>query len=324
MSIRSLHRLVSAAGLAFSVAAVDSIAASYDGFRWFQVEVSIFTNDYPDYRDAELWSPQRLELGYPPQAIEFRRMADFFRIENFAERVSGTPTEEQIGDVNSQQAEQQTGDLNPQQTEEPPPTAVDPVGPFPLSSTPGLRLPDLDRESFMLLPAANSDFQTTNTRLDSSPFNRLLFHGVWRQPVVQPEDASPLIVRGGRQYGLHHELEGTLTIRFNPNEDRVVIDTNLWLTEFSNASSGAAEWELPLPPGFMPDDVSPDTQADIPAAVGISRIVQMQQSRDMRSTEFHYLDHPAMGVVVTVLPYELPPPRSPDSFDTEEPPQPDL
>ena len=33
----------------------------------------------------------------------------------------------------------------------------------------------------------------------------------------------------------------------------------------------------------------------------------MQQDRDMRSNEFHYLDHPALGVVILVKPYEKPP-----------------
>jgi hypothetical protein len=33
----------------------------------------------------------------------------------------------------------------------------------------------------------------------------------------------------------------------------------------------------------------------------------MQDSRAMRSNEFHYLDHPAIGVLVQVFPYEPPP-----------------
>jgi len=33
----------------------------------------------------------------------------------------------------------------------------------------------------------------------------------------------------------------------------------------------------------------------------------MIQSRDMRSNEFHYLDHPAVGIVVLVKPYTPPP-----------------
>ena len=35
----------------------------------------------------------------------------------------------------------------------------------------------------------------------------------------------------------------------------------------------------------------------------------MDQSREMRSNEFHYLDHPALGIVIQVEPYELPAPH---------------
>ena len=37
----------------------------------------------------------------------------------------------------------------------------------------------------------------------------------------------------------------------------------------------------------------------------------------MRSTEFHYIDHPAMGIVILVKPIEVPPLVSPE-FDFEE------
>ena len=40
---------------------------------------------------------------------------------------------------------------------------------------------------------------------------------------------------------------------------------------------------------------------------GINRVFHMQQSREMRSTEFHYIDHPAMGIVILVEPIEIPP-----------------
>ena len=52
-------------------------------------------------------------------------------------------------------------------------------------------------------------------------------------------------------------------------------------------------------------------------AMGINRVFHMQQSRDMRSTEFHYIDHPAMGIVILVEPYEVPPLPIPD-FDFED------
>jgi len=280
------------------ITSVDATAASYDGYRWFQVEVSIFSNEYPEYRDAELWSPDRVELEYPERSREFNQFADFLQVEDFAQRVLGIVPSQQVESADEQLLEEEL------QSEEP----AEPVGPFPDKYTAELRLPDFERDPFLLLPASLSDFQTTNSRLERSPSNRLLFHGTWRQPVIQPEEASPLIIRGGRQFGQHHELEGTITIRFNANEDRVVIDSNLWLADFSGSSTGNPGWELPAAPVSSPLTLNQEDLEIIPVAFGINRIVQMQQSRDMRSTEFHYLDHPAMGLVISVLPYDLPPP----------------
>jgi len=289
------------AALLLIITSVDSTAASYDGFRWFHVEISIFSNEYPEYRNAELWSPERLELGYPDGAREFTQVADFLHLEDFDQRVLGALPDQQLEIADPQQLEDQPlEELTP----------ATPVGPFPAKLLADLRLPDLERDSFLLLPPSLSDFQTTNSRLDRSPTNRVLFHGVWRQPVVQPDDASPLIIRGGRQFGAHHELEGTITIRFNAAEDRVVIDTNLWLTDFSNSNTSDPAWELPEQPGTSSGNSNEGIIESSSAGFGINRIVQMQQSRDMRSTEFHYLDHPAMGLVISVLPYDLPLPVS--------------
>lgn len=299
------------------VIALQADAASYDGYRWFQVEVSIFSNEYPEYRDAELWSPERLELGYPERAREFRQLADILLLENFAQRVAENLPDQPLTELPFDSAAADTSRFNAPAQGDEFLESVDVVGPFAEKPVTELRLPDMARDSYLLLPSSFSDFQTTNSRLDRSPTNRLLFHGVWRQPVVQPDDASPLIVRGGRQFGPHHELEGTITIRFNANEDRVVIDTNLWLTEFTNSISSDPGWELPLPPGITTDEQGAENTVASRRPIGINRIVQMQQSRPMRSTEFHYLDHPAMGVVVSVLPYDLPPPATLDSPITD-------
>jgi hypothetical protein len=298
MSSRLSIRLLAPALLSLLVNPTGLSAASYDGYRWFQIEISIFTNDYPEYRDAELWSPERLRLGYPARAREFRQLAEFLQLEDFAQRLSGGL---------SRRATQ----VSAEPVQEGLDSAVA-VGPFPAKPVTDLQLLDLDRQAFLLLPPALSDFQTTNSRLERSPVNRLLFSGVWRQPVVQQEDASPLIIRGGSQFGQHHELEGTVTLRFNTNEDRVVIDANLWMTEFSRSGDGNRDWELPPPPGSTANTGIGGRSNNRAGSMEISRIVQMRESRDMRSNEFHYLDHPVMGLVISVFPYDLPAPATLD------------
>ena len=292
---KQLPLIVSLLPAALALSGPAKAAASYDGFRWFQVEVSIFSNEYPEYRNAELWSPEGLDLSYPRRSREFSSIAGFFQIDNFAQRVLGIASSEQFSEVEVQA--ESTADSGTE-------TPVPEVGPFQRQSAPSLRLPDFARDPYLLLPRELSDFQTTNARLESSASNRLLFTGLWRQPVVGTANATALLVRGGRQYGDRYELEGSLTIRFNQNEDRVVVDTDLWLTEFTAPGSGDGQWQLPsLPQGRL-------TTASESGSIefGISRIVQMRQSRGMRSDEFHYLDHPALGLVISVQPYDLPPP----------------
>jgi len=39
----------------------------------------------------------------------------------------------------------------------------------------------------------------------------------------------------------------------------------------------------------------------------IDQVYPMLQTRQMISNELHYLDHPALGMLIEVRPYELPP-----------------
>jgi hypothetical protein len=106
----------------------------------------------------------------------------------------------------------------------------------------------------------------------------------------------------------------------------VVIDANLWLSEFSRLPAEEESWTLPpLPAGVLPTGVLPT--GVLPASIetntepstgqyAIRRTVQMRQSRDMRSNEFHYLDHPALGLVISVMPYDLPAPAENLPADT--------
>ena len=107
----------------------------------------------------------------------------------------------------------------------------------------------------MQLTPEDSDFQQTNRALKRSTEHRLLFHGLWRESVADPKDAVPLYVQGGLRYGDQHELQGAITLRFNENRDRIVIDSNLWLTEYSNSADLESKWQLPPIPDEMKSDL---------------------------------------------------------------------
>lgn len=261
--------------------------------RWFQIEVSIFTNENSLDRLEEQWQAERTELSYPDRMRRLNELADLLRTNDLTLASSSLflTTEDELPDPEELEARIRA-------------ESIAAIGPAPATRGPGFSLFDFLREDFLLLPTSESEFRQTNQRLERSADHRLLFHGLWRQAVVQPENSIPVYIEGGLAYGDQHELQGSLTIRFNENEDRVVIDTNLWLTEFSIVENEDAAWELPAVPNAVAEDaIQENTGLDYFPIM----IYQMTQSREMRSTEFHYLDHPAMGLVIQVEPYTVPP-----------------
>ena len=169
--------------------------------------------------------------------------------------------------------------------------------------SPDFKLIDFSRDDFVQLSPEDSDFQQTNRTLEREPGHRLLFHGLWRQAVQQKSNAVPVYIEGGLAYGDYHELQGSATIRFNESEDRVVIDAQLWLIEFSIIRNSELDWPLPE----IPETLKPQNSATSSALTYYAnKVYSMNQSREMRSNEFHYLDHPALGVIILVKPYDVP------------------
>jgi len=280
-----------------------SASLAQDGARWFQIEVSIFSNESPADRLEERWQADRTLLAYPENLRRLDQLSDLLLLEELKLPVDDSSVEDVVAPVAEPNLQQITREL------------ILAMGPKPLrlaQADKPFRFYDLARDAYLNLPPSASDFQQTNQALRRSADHRLLFHGLWRQPVLAPADASPIYISGGLQYGGQHELQGSITIRFNDNADRVVIDADLWLAEFRLVPTADNDWKLPpLPTGSrIQIDSLP---ADGPTLdYTVTRVFQFKQSRDMRSREFHYLDHPAMGLVILVEPYELPPMAPPD------------
>jgi len=281
--------------------------------RWFQIEVSIFSNDSIADRDEELWQAERNELRYPNPLRRLKRLSDLLisdqMIAEAAEQDSLVVIEEtpipldEEALLAAERAERLAQILA--------------TGPLPARPEGEFRFFDFLRDSHLQLTPEDSDFQQTNRALERSSEHRLLFHGLWRESLADPRDAIPLYVQGGLRYDDQHELQGSITLRFNDNRDRIVIDSNLWLTEFSASADLEGEWKLPDIPEAMKTELELLTRDEQNLQYGINRVFHMQQSREMRSTEFHYIDHPAMGIVILVEPYEPPPLPLPE-FDFEK------
>ena len=293
---RPLTRYAVAIGLLLAAAGSvnQAFAAEAAGQRWYQIEMTVFTHETSNL-ELELWSPERLSLGFPQRMRTLRPVSDVLQLDDWSVL---------LGDVSLPDSA-------------PIPAEAAPVGPppyAPAAAGEGFRIPDLQREPFWLLPSADHDFINTNRALTQSSQHRILFHAAWRQPMTRLNAATPIAVVGGRAFNDRHELEGSLRLYFNNSEDRVIMEPNLWLTSFR--SGAASEWQLPpLPEILQPAAPEPD----VTAAGARSpqerftpvRIIQVNQSREARSNEFHYIDHPALGVFIQLTPYEVPPPPEP-------------
>jgi hypothetical protein len=153
---------------------------------------------------------------------------------------------------------------------------------------------------------------------------KILTHMAWSQQMANEAESPAIIISGGEEIGNHRELEGYIKIhiaRF------LHVTSNLWLTDTSaNTVDPTIKWSA-LPPkpsqakaGMLkPTSIQAENllQTDTSTDVlnGINRgfntnysspypIITLQNKRRMRSNELHYVDHPAMGIMIFITPIE--------------------
>ena len=262
-------------------------SSSYSQERWFQIELSIFTNEDLLGRNAEYWEPSDSKLSHPSNARKLTSLGDFLDYDQSSIEALMEDDSLSQEDVENIVREDQLKNIQPN-------VNID---------SPDFKLIDFSRDDFVQLSPDESDFQQTNRTLERDPEHRLLFHGLWRQAVQQKSNAVPIYIEGGLAYGDYHELQGSATIRFNESEDRLVIDAQLWLIEFSIIKTSELNWELPEIPETLKSQNSATSSS---LTYYANKVYSMNQSRAMRSNEFHYLDHPAIGIIILVKPYDVP------------------
>ena len=262
-------------------------SSSYSQERWFQIELSIFTNEDLLGRNAEYWEPSDSKLSHPSNARKLTSLGDFLGYDQGSIETLMEDDSLSQEDIEKIVREDQLKNIQPN-------VNID---------SPDFKLIDFSRDDFVQLSPDDSDFQQTNRTLERDPEHRLLFHGLWRQAVQQKSNAVPIYIEGGLAYGDYHELQGSATIRFNESEDRLVIDAQLWLIEFSIIKTSELDWELPEIPETLKSQNSVTSSS---LTYYANKVYSMNQSREMRSNEFHYLDHPAIGIIIIVKPYDVP------------------
>jgi hypothetical protein len=190
---------------------------------------------------------------------------------------------------------------------------IDPSAPD-ISESMAVELEDLFNaersEAYRALPPAQLSLRADKRRLQRSPNYRVLYHTAWRQPILAMEQSIPILIQAGERFDDYYELDGTVTIslaRF------LHIDTDLWFTSFlprfnvdqsglaSQSMSGLRPDERELLSQY-PDLYEFESRRDSYIPYQTYKLVQ---SRRMRSSKIHYLDHPAFGLMLQITEYQL-------------------
>lgn len=276
-------------------------AQPVSGDNWFQIEVTVFL-----YEDANLeqenWSPNRLSVAFPERLRRLSQLSDALQLTDWSVLAPALP--QPIV----------TNALDALET-----PAVPPIGPPPYAPAQiSFRLPDIARTAFLQLPPEAQDFLGTNRAITQSSAHRIVFHGVWRQLLTRRGGASAVAVMGGRHFNQRREVEGSLSFYLTNSGDRVILESDLWLNRFATQPEADSPWKLPVLPTVLLEPSQEEEDEAEQTQYFVNRIIAFAQNRDLRVGEFHYLDHPAMGLLVQVSPYTLPPlPLPPlDSLDT--------
>ena len=116
-------------------------------------------------------------------------------------------------------------------------------------------------------------FRLTKTRLRRDGYG-IIGHGMWFQPVPDRSAPIPLLLQlGGQMATGLYEVEGTISM----TRGRYLhLDVQLWMNEQGSLIGQQ------------------------------NSFIELRESRRMRSREVHYLDHPAFGMLVNVVPADVP------------------
>lgn len=201
------------------------------------------------------------------------------------------------------------------------------------NSQPGI---DLSKEPFYLLPANERQLNSQAQKLQQNPRFELLFHQAWRQVITNKRSSKAILINGGQQYGQHQSLEGSIRLSV---ATYLEIQTNLWYSQFdvNVGQEISRQWPaIPMRPNFSSaalTGLSLESNMELEQALAAEnqqwksegyaggttlsgeetapeyvtrQIILLQQERDMRSNEVHYIDHPVLAVLVHITPYTAP------------------
>jgi len=185
---------------------------------------------------------------------------------------------------------------------------------------------DTSKEQFYTLSSNERLLNAQAQKLQRSGRTEVLFHNAWRQVISSKNNAKAIIINGGQTFGQHQSLEGSVRLSV---ATYLELQTNLWFAQFENNAGQelTRQWpEIPLSPNKVTSSANPlsaESEMELDQALANDKaqqlgsnsstvqsggfvtknIILLQQERDMRSSEIHYIDHPVVGIIIQVTPY---------------------
>ena len=162
--------------------------------------------------------------------------------------------------------------------------------------------------AFHRVPEGERFLGTEARRIRRSAGREVLAHLAWRQPFEAQAPARPVLVLGGEGAAGTPELVGTVGValrRYLHAEVDLYRAEPLPVDAAPERALPGSEDASPFPEPALVGGL--DAEAEPPPGTGW---VHVRQNRRMRSGELHYLDHPRLGVLLRIEPWEpeaLPP-----------------
>lgn len=156
------------------------------------------------------------------------------------------------------------------------------------------------------LPVNQLQLTREAARIERRGLGRILFHGRWLQAIPDRENPLPVLVVGGETLNIF--TAGSTATRSTATPELMgTVGVTLGRYLHFNADLYFHAPGLGLMPASaaLDPDGTPLIRATAPVEHGYMRL---SQSRRMRSTELHYLDHPKLGLVVRIDPLIFPEP----------------
>jgi len=158
-----------------------------------------------------------------------------------------------------------------------------------------------------------SDFTDILNRISKSNELNVYSTGGWQQPIKRGQKLPPLRITGGQSYdnGNRFQLEGELQIRreryMHAAIDVFVADfTTLPYDDLKDWIFESDETKWPLDWLLQPLAHSHPTLTKVGDSLIPENIIHFKQNRRIKDGEIHYIDHPALGLIIKIK--EIAPP----------------